>query len=250
MSLATPGNVQFQAVDDLLGSRCLGRQDPRSQGIKVDRDQGTKAPQRPATAAEKSVRLEPDSSGLPVRLKPDLREGPRSQARSRLQLTWESSSSRHHHHPGTKAYWHREHLGTQHIQGPSRPRFPAPLVPRRHGSLARQVTTTIKDPRRIGPWPTLRSSFTTGQGIELSKPSGCPMRHQQLGSQGPRDSGCLAGLGGPGHWWTKSPAGNRCQGSMKPRSTKGQFRPGTNPADEAGAASFEQELGGVETLDP
>ena len=49
MSLATPGNVQFQAVDDLLGSRCLGRQDPRSQGIKVDRDPGTKAPQRPGS---------------------------------------------------------------------------------------------------------------------------------------------------------------------------------------------------------
>ena len=168
MSLATPGNVQFQAVDDLLVSRRLGRQGPRSQGIKVDRDQGTKAPQRPAPAAEKSVWLEPDSSGLPVRLKPDLREGPRSQARSRLQLTWESSSSRHHHHPGTKAYWHREHLGTQPIQGPSRPRFPAFLVPRTHRNPARRGARIVKDPRRIGPWPTWGSSFPTGQGIELS----------------------------------------------------------------------------------
>jgi hypothetical protein len=49
MSLATPGNVQFQAVDDLLVSRRLGRQGPRSQGIKVDRDQGTKVPQRPGS---------------------------------------------------------------------------------------------------------------------------------------------------------------------------------------------------------
>jgi hypothetical protein len=109
---------------------------------------------------------------------------------------------------------------------------------------------TVKEPRRIGPWSTLGSSFTIGQGIELSSPPWCSMRHQRLGTWRPRDSRCLVDLGGPGHQTTQFLPVNGCQGTMEPRSRKGQFRPGTNPADETGAASFEQELGGVGTLDP
>jgi hypothetical protein len=221
MALATPGNIRFPAVDDLLGSRRLGRWTAWSRGLMVNRDQGTEEQQQPGS----SWSLDEVGTSVPSLIEPP--------------LTWGPSPSRDH-----------QHLGTKSLQGSSRPRFPALLVARTPGIQMRQGTMIVKDPRFIGPWFTLGSSLMIDQGIELMSPSWCSIQHQRLGSKKPRDTRCFAGLGGPGHWLTKFLAVNGCHGTRKPSSMNDQSRPGTHPVDGPEVAWSEQELGGMGSWDP
>src|SRR5262249_10658911 len=123
MSLATPGNVQFQAVDDLLGSRRLGGQEPRSQGIKCrsqPRDQGAAAAwivmvPHPRWDPGPKLDRDPHQPGNQAPRGIIAAQGPR---RDGTANPWGPSTSRDPRDPGSQLPWSREHLGIKHAEAP------------------------------------------------------------------------------------------------------------------------------------
>jgi hypothetical protein len=161
---------------------------------------------------------------------PSSKLGPRSQAGSTVH------GPRYQVHQGTIAPQISSSLGRPNTWEPSAPRYAHDQESKVYWSMA-SLGTKSDDRSRYRVAIVIRA-------VDLASIAWIQ------GTKAPAVAWSLAGLGRPGHWVIKLPSVNGCQGTMKPSSMNDQSSPGTHSVDERKAASFEQDLGGMGTLDP